>query len=496
MLTTSHFIQKMGKKKKKFIDKKKAVSFHLVQRVGETVEGQSQFVLQPDSRTDESKIPADFPVDLLQSNEEIEFNDTGPSFPFGLFEEQGPRVAEDYDYSQHLKPISGTGVFIGAVSHGHTSNDVIGYLDESNPRFAEPVKEEDDEIVVDPEAVMPLPEQGNFRLTKDFLQAMDSDNEDFEELDDDFVLQAMQSDDGQEGDEGDEGEDGDEEYGEEETKDDGTSSRQARDIDKEFDRLYEEYDDDDVGDLGQYYEDDPQGMTGPLGVDTHQDYLDDFAQRKDRNYKLGVDNADLDDDEIDEVTDQMGSVTLFKPKRAPVTSITDLRDQQKAIQKHVEKLDDEDLESVHKEILAMKNPIERNKWDCESIVSTYSNLENHPAIIKAPRKNGAKKIQLSKKTGIPIGYFPTKETKEVTKEVIEEEEEGDEGETANDLGAARPKEETKEEKKARKAAVKAARRDNRNRKKELKDTYKAESIRQTRNDVNQKTKNPAGMRLE
>lgn len=33
--------------------------------------------------------------------------------------------------------------------------------------------------------------------------------------------------------------------------------------------------------------------------------------------------------------------------------------------------------------LPVENP-EEKKWDCESILSTYSNIYNHPALIKEP----------------------------------------------------------------------------------------------------------------
>lgn len=42
----------------------------------------------------------------------------------------------------------------------------------------------------------------------------------------------------------------------------------------------------------------------------------------------------------------------------------------------------------------------KKKWDCESILSTYSNLYNHPKMIDEGQAR--KKIQLNPKTGIPI----------------------------------------------------------------------------------------------
>lgn len=51
---------------------------------------------------------------------------------------------------------------------------------------------------------------------------------------------------------------------------------------------------------------------------------------------------------------------------------------------------------------------ERNRWDCETIVSTYSNLDNHPALLDGkPRRERkppapAEKIVLSTKTGARV----------------------------------------------------------------------------------------------
>lgn len=50
------------------------------------------------------------------------------------------------------------------------------------------------------------------------------------------------------------------------------------------------------------------------------------------------------------------------------------------------------------------------KWDAETILSSYSNTENHPTLIGAP--TNAKKIQLSKKTGLPLGVLPSKQPKQ------------------------------------------------------------------------------------
>ena len=111
----------------------------------------------------------------------------------------------------------------------------------------------------------------------------------------------------------------------------------------------------------------------------------------------------------------------------------------------------------------------RNPWDCESILSTYSNLDNNPVTIGVGgrrRKRNKKKesnesvqqIQLSNKTGLPLGVFNT------TKEGAENDDDDDEsnyfdGNTTMSVnrGLARKKNETAEEKRARKAALKQER---------------------------------------
>lgn len=45
----------------------------------------------------------------------------------------------------------------------------------------------------------------------------------------------------------------------------------------------------------------------------------------------------------------------------------------------------------------------KKKWDCESILSTYSNLYNHPKLIDEPRRRS--KITINPKTGVPNNVF-------------------------------------------------------------------------------------------
>ena len=106
-----------------------------------------------------------------------------------------------------------------------------------------------------------------------------------------------------------------------------------------------------------------------------------------------------------------------------------------------------------------ERPTEKKRaaWDCQTILSTYSNLENHPSLItdRAPQK----KIRIDPKTGMPILVEVKRKQKknQIDEEEEEEEEEKEEEEdTRENKGAPRSRKETKEEKKARKNAVKEA----------------------------------------
>ena len=153
-----------------------------------------------------------------------------------------------------------------------------------------------------------------------------------------------------------------------------------------------------------------------------------------------------------------------------------------------EEAEDSGDEDYMPEYLAAK---EVAKWDCETIVSTYSNLDNHPRSIKEPSTDrrrcsassrtssaayntggpqalvaeASKRIVLSAKTGLPVGVLPGTLKGQPAQEA-----------SAPNKGVARPKEESKEDKKARKAAVKKERQNKRVSKTQTKASYKVEDL--------------------
>ncbi|TVU46865.1 hypothetical protein EJB05_06437 [Eragrostis curvula] len=135
-------------------------------------------------------------------------------------------------------------------------------------------------------------------------------------------------------------------------------------------------------------------------------------------------------------------------------------------------------------VLVSESSDESEVWDCETIVSTYSNLDNHPGKIETPgnrRKRLPKVfpgetattndiIKLHGKEKLPVDYLPQR------KRIAEKEKKVKSAEASSaEKIKKEAQKETKEEKKARKAAVKEEKREARKAKKELKGLYKSET---------------------
>lgn len=128
----------------------------------------------------------------------------------------------------------------------------------------------------------------------------------------------------------------------------------------------------------------------------------------------------------------------------------------------------------------------KEKWDCESILSTYSNLYNHPKLIEEPGKD---KIKLTSRLMIPEGVL---DQPGLTRKQIEQEMR--ESRRADKASTYRPKNETAEERKQRKQATKQERKERRVEKKANKEAFSAEKVRQTKEQLNLQT-NLQGLKL-
>jgi protein LTV1 len=130
--------------------------------------------------------------------------------------------------------------------------------------------------------------------------------------------------------------------------------------------------------------------------------------------------------------------------------------------------------------------------------ATYSNLENHPRLIRARDPKPVFKILLDPRTGLPPVVDPTK-TKSKSRGKVESIEEDDEDEDEDEEGdvhlppgrsqtITRPRDESKEARKARKTAVKAERQARRADKKAAKELFGAELKAQMRTIGNKERK--------
>ncbi|KAJ7070581.1 Low temperature viability protein-domain-containing protein [Mycena amicta] len=116
-----------------------------------------------------------------------------------------------------------------------------------------------------------------------------------------------------------------------------------------------------------------------------------------------------------------------------------------------------------------------DRWDCETILTTYSNLENHPRLIRGRDGEVRKKLQpvpkihLDPRTGMPLVVPDSK------KKTDSDSESSDDDNESQHVGTIkRDRNESKEAKKARKQAVKEERLARRAEKKATKEMFGAE----------------------
>lgn len=143
----------------------------------------------------------------------------------------------------------------------------------------------------------------------------------------------------------------------------------------------------------------------------------------------------------------------------------------------------------------------KKKWDCESILSTYSNIYNHPKLIEVPSKKKLAKIQVDYKTGLPKNVFDNEQKGKLTiKSLAKLTSDGEKSAMDGALRSVcaesvistlsvlsmRPKDETPEEKRERKKLLKEYRNERRIEKKFNKVAFNDERLRQNLIHINQK----------
>jgi len=219
-------------------------------------------------------------------------------------------------------------------------------------------------------------------------------------------------------------------------------------LDDRFERVINQYDDDNIGEL------DPEAPNVRGNIDDN-----DLPEHYDKLFDEFLDSKDV-----------LGKKVIEKfAGGIPSEQIAELREELKTKEFDILKYEEEQsnkkekVQMIERE-LSKNEKRERNNWDCETIITTYTNIYNHPKMIK---DDTVKKIHVTRK-GLPI----------VEKEISEEEEEEEEYEVRENKGIARKRNETKEEKKARKAMVKNAKKERREAKKATKKAFKKEHMKQ------------------
>ncbi|KAF5352440.1 hypothetical protein D9756_005840 [Leucocoprinus leucothites] len=141
----------------------------------------------------------------------------------------------------------------------------------------------------------------------------------------------------------------------------------------------------------------------------------------------------------------------------------------------------EDDDDEVQDFMSLEDMPKEDRWDCETILTTYSNLENHPRIIRVNSPKNVPKISVDPKTGFPLVNGLS--THQPRRAVLTEDDSDDtetESTAHKRTTISRPRNESKEEKKARKAALKAEKQNRRVEKRETKDQFAAELKAQKR----------------
>jgi protein LTV1 len=525
----------MGKKKS-FIDKKNSSTYHLLYRsqrdvAGEVDEGEaadSGSILWP---SPDNNKETDTKVLTGKTQQQLE----DENLKTWKQELAGAGLVDDYNYDKHLKPITGTGSFLD-VSGKRGIDATI------DPRSKAVEEEMIQEVERQLESIALTPDC----MDNDIAHALFDDFEEgeFEELNDDFVFDAAKP--PEEGDDADQGfdfashvqklmekakldaeggglgelatvheqaiedqeffskskalgfDDDDDEY-DEDWQIEGTpgvvpklSGAQEKALCDKFAAALLEYDSDDIGE-GQ----DDDDIVGPLpleGDDKVEAALDDFLQEKKddifmqgaRHYMEGNEKGGS------------GFSALVGTRMIPVKQLDQmnppLRGDIQPIEHILGEADDTlgtalaapPTEEIFVDGKSYFSERIRNPWDCESILTTYSNLDNNPVTIGAGGRRRRKQkgnasdssvategeavqqIQLSDKTGLPLGVLPSREY-----------ESGADTYVSVNKGVPREKNETIEEKKARKQNIKKERQLARMQKKMMKEAFSEEFSKRT-----------------
>ncbi|PSN51643.1 Protein LTV1 [Blattella germanica] len=440
-------------KARKFIDRKKAVTFHLVHR------SQKDPLIVDETAPQHVLLPAS--VDKTKTSDKTKRKEEQQKY--GIF------FDDDYDYLQHLRDANQISVDWEPV--GQSSNQAAK-LKLPSSVFASEVEE--DVGLLNRAA----PHSGpRLDLDPDIVAAMD---EDFDydnpenELEDNFMELANAE---------------------------GSDCEDGSDVDSLMDNFSSN------GNISDEENDDVASLDGPQYT-----FADEETKSHFTNYSMSssmftktygdTDIGPLECEEIDghiaPDSDLMLQYAKEMEEELKINRPILEPDHDTKETFEVDEFSEEDDEGI---ILldVPENPKER--WDCESILSTYSNIYNRPKLITEPEK--PKKIRVSGKTGIPLGVLDggSKLTARALAKFncVDDTKSPKEDETESVVStlsilSIRPKDETPEERAQRKKSLREYRKERRLEKKANTLAFKEEKKKQEKIILNNK-KNIPGIHI-
>ena len=245
----------------------------------------------------------------------------------------------------------------------------------------------------------------------------------------------------------------------------------SRALDKDFDRLLsEQYGEDDIGGLDDV---DESLVSGQLSIDSFADSLDAFLSRQSLPLSQGGSDLSLPSNERDSI------------KRRMMRRLAAMAAADEGQSADVEGW----MSDVYKTVVD-------DGWDVESVVSTYSNTDNHPTAIREKRSQAALQQSARRKEQAQVALAAAISSAVQPEQHDGQDDEEEDGDGAlRNLGVARPRGESAEEKRARKAAWKAEKRESRQRKKQMRTLFASVEHKQQMQQTKASIDNPTGRQL-
>ncbi len=210
---------------------------------------------------------------------------------------------------------------------------------------------------------------------------------------------------------------------------------------------------------------------------------DQFETLYEKEYEGDMEIGPLDVEPIEGYADINKDERIMK--LAGTTNDVDVKDVKKLIPEKYFYDGDDDEDEDAPVIMEMETGGKHapDRMDCESVLSTCSNLYNHPRVIAEPKLTQGK-VRVNPKTGVPT--TSSRITEAGLKRLDRNEGEGDTKSLVSTIShlSVRSKDETPEERKLRKSQVKEVRRERRQEKKANTAAFKEEKQRQQMESIN------------